>query len=342
MKSETRGERNVMISTSPLVSVIVPCYNRADLIGRAIESVQGQTFRDWELIVVDDGSSDNLAESLQVYADDARIRLVCHPHNRGEPAARNAGIVAALGHFVAFLDSDDTWLPKKLDRQIAAVMAMPDPDRVLCVTQTLVILSDRRWIIRPQRGPAPGRSFGEFLYNDGGFTSFNSFFLARSLARQFPFREHLRNGVDHLFFLEVGASGAAYVLVQEPLDVYHNDVRPDRASLSDDLAKVRSFFQQFSDQAASFVPPHVIVAAEARFLSGPLWKTAPAASLKLLLRARRSGALSARQVAMLFCRNAMPRRAYDAVRHWLSAVQQGIAIKRFECGEAERGVHRVR
>lgn len=303
---------------SPVVSVIVPCYNRANLIETAIASVQSQTFQDWELVVVDDGSSDNLREVLLRYADDPRIRLVCHTKNRGEPAARNTGIELALGRFIAFLDSDDEWLSEKLERQVAAVLAMPDPDKVFCVTQTLIMLSDNRRIIRPRRGPAAGRSFAEFLYNDGGFAQSSSFFLSTALARQFPFRETLTQMVDHLFFMEVGASGATYVLVASPLTIWHNEARPDRVSLSDSLAKWRGTVQLFFDSAANLLPPHVRLACEARFLSGVLWQISPAESLALLLRARRNRALSTRQVVVLFCRNAMPSRIYDTIRHWLA------------------------
>ena len=198
------------MSGTPLISVIIPCYNRAHIIGQAVNAVRQQTLTDWELIIVDDGSADDLAAALAPYSRDARIRLVRHARNRGEPAARNTGIAEARGRFVAFLNSDDLWLPEKLARQAEAVLATPDPDRLFCVTRAVVVLSADHRIIRPLSGPAPGRSFSEFLYNDGGFAQSSSFFLAKSLAARFPFREDLRQMVDHLFFIEVGAAGAQY------------------------------------------------------------------------------------------------------------------------------------
>jgi hypothetical protein len=311
-----------MSLVSPLVSVVIPCYNRAHLVGRAIDSVLCQSFPDWEVVVVDDGSCDGLAAALRSYVEVPRVRLVCHARNLGEPTARNTGISAAFGRFVAFLDSDDEWRPRKLERQIAAVMAMPDPDRVFCVTQTLVLLSDRSQVVRPLRRPIPGRSFAEFLYNDGGFAQSSSFLLATSLAKRFPFRPHLTQMVDHLFFIEVGASGADYVLVPEPLTVWHNEAGPDRVSLSDTQEKWLTTMQCFREQAAGLLPPHVLAACEARFMSGILWRTAPLESLKLLWRAQRTGALSTSQVATLFCRNALPQSAYNAARHWLAALQR--------------------
>jgi glycosyltransferase involved in cell wall biosynthesis len=102
----------------PKVSVIIPTYNRAHLIGRSIKSVLDQTFIDFELIVVDDGSTDNTEEVVKAY-NDQRIRYIRYTKNRGAPAARNTGIRAARGEYIAFNDSDDEWLPQKLERQMA-------------------------------------------------------------------------------------------------------------------------------------------------------------------------------------------------------------------------------
>jgi len=312
----------------PLISIIIPCYNRAHLIARAITSVTRQTFPDWELIIVDDGSSDNLASVLQEHHADPRIRLIRHSKNLGEPAARNTGIEVAAGRFIAFLDSDDEWLPEKLERQLAAVMARPDPDRVICVTHTIVMLAANRHIIRPVQSPAPGRTFAEFLYNDGGFAQSSSFFVAKSLAERFPFRESLTQMVDHLFFIELGAAGAEYVLVAEPLTIWHNETRPDRVSFADTIGKWRATVKYFIEQASPLVPEHVLIACEARFLSGLLWRTAPLESLKLLLRAWVTGALSTKQTLRLFCRNVLPVKIYDGARHFLDRLQRYVARTR--------------
>lgn len=105
---------------SPLVSIITPAYRAAAVIGPTIESVLGQTFRDLEMLVVDDCSPDETVPVLERYAGaDTRLRCLRHVENRGPGAARNTALAAATGRFVAFLDSDDVWLPQKLERQIA-------------------------------------------------------------------------------------------------------------------------------------------------------------------------------------------------------------------------------
>lgn len=310
-------------SDAPLVSVIIPCFNRAHIISPAIRSVQAQTLKNWELLIVDDGSADDLAGALgPLMAADGRIRVIRHAQNRGEPASRNTGIAAALGRFIAFLDSDDSWLPQKLERQAEATLAAVDPENVVCVTRTLVVLSETRRIIRPIAPPARGRSFGEFLYNDGGFVQSSSLFLSRSLAARFPFREHLRNMVDHLFFMELGAAGAQYLLIPNPLTVWNNVQRPDRSSTGASVAKLRTDFALFRAEAAGIAPPHVLLAAEARFLTADLWKVSPAESVQLLWRAYHGGALTASQALRLLSRNALPNQTYDQLRHWLTCVMR--------------------
>ncbi len=106
--------------STPQVSVILPTYNRAPLLPRAMRSVLAQTFRDLELIVVDDASSDDTADVIRQF-DDPRIRVLRHESNRGGSAARNTGIEAARGRYIAFQDSDDEWMLDKLCRQVAAM-----------------------------------------------------------------------------------------------------------------------------------------------------------------------------------------------------------------------------
>jgi glycosyltransferase involved in cell wall biosynthesis len=108
---------------NPLVSVIIPTYNRGWILKEAIDSVLAQDYKDFELIVVDDGSTDNTREILDSYGRDL---IVLRQANRGVSAARNRGIAEAHGRLVAFLDSDDIWLPRKLLRQVDFFNSIPD------------------------------------------------------------------------------------------------------------------------------------------------------------------------------------------------------------------------
>ncbi len=104
---------------NPTVSVVIPTYNRAHIVGRAVKSVLGQTYQDWEIVVVDDGSKDDTRAAVEAFHE-PRIRFIAHERNQGQCAAWNTGINAARGKYVAFLDSDDEWLPEKLAKSVEA------------------------------------------------------------------------------------------------------------------------------------------------------------------------------------------------------------------------------
>lgn len=115
----------------PTVSVIIPTYNRASVLKRAIESVLAQDFHDFEIVVVDDGSTDNTPEVLASYQQICVIRQ----DHRGVSAARNAGTARASGRLITFLDSDDLWLPGKLSVQVAFLNT--NPDALICQTEEI-------------------------------------------------------------------------------------------------------------------------------------------------------------------------------------------------------------
>lgn len=120
----------------PQVSVIIPAYNREATIGRAIRSVLSQSFNDLELIVVDDCSTDGTRAVVQG-VDDRRIRYMRHERNLGAAAARNTGIRSAQGQILAFLDSDDEWLPQKLGEQVELLNKAPKSTEGNCTGYSL-------------------------------------------------------------------------------------------------------------------------------------------------------------------------------------------------------------
>lgn len=105
--------------STPLISVIIPSYNRAHIIEKSVRSVLAQTFADFELLIIDDGSTDNTREVIEGMKD-GRIRYV-YQENAGACAARNHGISLAQGQYVAFHDSDDLWYPDKLEKQLHCI-----------------------------------------------------------------------------------------------------------------------------------------------------------------------------------------------------------------------------
>lgn len=113
-----------MTNSSPLVSIILPTYNGAPFLPESVESILAQTYNPYEVIIVDDGSTDNTKEVLKPFAQ--KIRYINLEQNKGLPVARNTGIRLAQGEYIAFIDADDLWLPEKLQTNVEYFGRHPD------------------------------------------------------------------------------------------------------------------------------------------------------------------------------------------------------------------------
>lgn len=137
-------------SPSPLVSIIIPTYNRKPYLKEALESVFNQTHRNLEVIIVDDASTDGTAELVEeLIADEPRARLIRKDRNQGACHSRNLGLDAATGTYIKFFDSDDVLLPQAIERQLAHFAENPNADLVACQTTIIeedkVVDIDRPW-----------------------------------------------------------------------------------------------------------------------------------------------------------------------------------------------------
>ncbi|NML12856.1 glycosyltransferase family 2 protein [Sphingobium sp. AR-3-1] len=295
----------------PTVSVIVPHFNRQDLIVPTLESLNAQSFVDWELIVVDDASLEDPTALVQTTVPGARVIL--QPENRGPAAARNAGIDAARGRFVAFLDSDDHWEPEKLERQITSVLAAPNPDAIFCAVRTRVVDAEGRERVRPSRPVQAGEKFADFLYVSGEFAQSSSMLLTQRVAAKVRFREDLRQYEDHMFFIECGNAGLTYLLIEESLVVWRNDNRPDRLGHSDNLDKG----QHFLNVAGDALSERACLAFQTRFLGPRMLRKSPVKAVKIAFKALHKRAVSPRDIVLLLVKTVMPAGAYAKLKSQL-------------------------
>jgi glycosyltransferase involved in cell wall biosynthesis len=179
----------------PKVSVIIPAYNPGSYLDEAIQSVVAQTFTDWECIVVDDGSTENLSRIEKM---DPRIRLIRQP-NRGVSAARNNAILNSTGEYIAFLDADDLYLPTKLEKQVKLMIL--DPRIGYCHTSFRLI--DAAGVdIGPGYKCFAAETHTEMLEH-GGFLCGTSIVTRRAIASAGLFDPLLRSGEDYDFALRV-------------------------------------------------------------------------------------------------------------------------------------------
>ena len=212
----------------PAVSIIMPAYNVAPYVADAVRSALAQTFADFELIVVDDGSKDSTAEVVNGLArEDRRVRLV-QQSNRGLAGARNTALRAARGDFFALLDSDDTWEPEFLQAQLAVLNARPEVD---IVTGNGWYLDGPRHsqLARPYPDSRPDPVLASILADEW------SVFIMSVMRRRVytaigPFDEAMRSNEDYDFWLRAALAGFSFARNDRPLGHYR--VRSDSLSAS--------------------------------------------------------------------------------------------------------------
>jgi len=220
-----------MRKENPLVSVIIPTYNRGWILKEAIDSVLAQDFTDFELIVVDDGSNDNTHDILNFYKEDI---LVLQQENKGVSSARNRGIVSASGKFIAFLDSDDLWLPKKLSMQLDFFNA--NPDALICQTEEKWLRNGIRVNPKKRHKKLSGDIFEPSLYLC--LVSPSAVMIKRSLFKKTGmFDESLPACEDYDIWLRISSRDPVY-LIDTPLIIKRGG-HDDQLSRSSGLDRYR-------------------------------------------------------------------------------------------------------
>ncbi len=210
---------------APFFSVIVPVFNRASQLRAALDSVRAQTFQDFEIIVVDDGSADDPRAVVEAIGD-PRIRFI-RQENKGGGAARNTGIDAAKGRFIAPLDSDDMFLPHHLERMQALLENSPG---AVGYARILVDRGQGRTFLKPPRAIRAGEDMAEYLLCDRGFVPTITLAVDREMARRVRYHPHLRAAEDVDFAVRLAWEGLNFRMVEEPGAVWTDLHDPNRSS----------------------------------------------------------------------------------------------------------------
>jgi glycosyltransferase involved in cell wall biosynthesis len=206
--------------STPEVSVIIPAYNAARYLSDSITSVIGQSYAAWELVVVDDGSTDNTAEIAGTFLSDERIRII-KQSNKGVSAARNAGINVARGRYITFLDADDAYLPENIAKKYSILIQNPSIDFVYC---DAIMCDGNLNEEHIEKGVATDNLFRKVIEWKGESipaSSSNIFVKARLMKEKFRFDEQLSNCADRYMKIMLAIYALAYYL-PEALIKYRN------------------------------------------------------------------------------------------------------------------------
>ena len=211
--------------TTPFFSVIVPVFNRAHVLERALRSVLVQSYQDFEIVVVDDGSSDNPKAVLDKIRD-GRIRYL-RQENQGGGMARNTGINAARGRFIAPLDSDDVFLPLHLERMR---LLLDGTENVVGYARVLVNRGDERMFLKPPRAIGTNEDMAEYLLCGRGFVPTITIVVEREVAQRVRYHPKLRAAEDTDFAIRLALEGCRFEMTAEPGAIWNDLNDPARAS----------------------------------------------------------------------------------------------------------------
>lgn len=201
--------------SAPAVSVVIPLYNRAHLIAQTVQSVLDQTVQDFEVVIVDDGSTDDPEPAVAAIGD-PRLRLI-RQESTGANTARNTGIDAARADVVALLDSDDRFLPHHLKAALTALEGAPD--RVI-YARILVDRGQGRTFLKPPRAIRPGEAMADYLLCDRGFVQTSTVVLPTVLARKVRYLDGLPYGQDTDFAIRLAHAGAHFRMLEDPSAIW--------------------------------------------------------------------------------------------------------------------------
>lgn len=223
-------EVSALSGEHPLVSVIVPTFNREHCLERALKSVQAQDYTEWEFVIADDASTDGTYELAEKLAEaEPRIRLLPRAErNQGAASARNRAMAAAKGKYLALLDSDDEWLPGKLSRQVAAMEAA-DESVGICFTGAKILknggprfaldIPKKEWEADPLSYIAIGHL---------PFTTSTTMLKRECFAKVGGMELSLRRGQDAEFFMRIFFNGFGLTTIQEVYTVMNLETRKSR------------------------------------------------------------------------------------------------------------------
>ena len=287
----------------PLFSVVIPCYNRADSILPTLSSVREQTLDDWECLIIDDGSNDGKSLLRRVEnLGDSRFRVI-RRENGGGGAARNTGVIEAQGDFIAFLDSDDLFLPEKLARFAEVV----EPNETLAwYAPTYVDRGVRKRWVRPSRAIGPHEDMGEYLFVDNEFIQTSTIVVPTLVARKTAFDPTLRKGQDLDFCLRLHAAGVRFKMLPDPLTVWMDASEVGRTSHRPGYEAQMAWLENTKGIMTPAASHGYRATVLAYYLSG----TRPFTAMKYILSGWLFGGVPSKVVIRQILRSFMPRRLY--------------------------------
>jgi len=306
---------------APFFSVVIPVYNRARVLPGVVDSVLRQTDQDFEIIVVDDGSTDNPRAVVEDFHD-PRVRYE-RKENGGGGSARNRGIDLARGKFVAFLDSDDVFLPHHLATMRGIVEGRKN---VAGYARMIVERGHGRSFLKPPRAIAANEHMATYLLCDRGFVPTITLVVAKDVAQRVRYNEKLPFGQDTDFAIRLHLAGCRFVMAEEPGAIWRDLPDPGRASAGRKGQRLRTWLEDMKPR----IPEKAYHGGRGWVIAKGVADHHRSKALRLYLTALRHGCYRPRLAFVIFLQIFTPDHVYRALADSIIALFRGRVWSRTE------------
>ncbi|MBZ6489059.1 glycosyltransferase family 2 protein [Priestia aryabhattai] len=240
-----------MEENGSLISVIIPTFNRKDAVIRAIKSVLNQTYKNIEVLVIDDASTDGTKGVIKDISD-GRVKYFELENNTKGTMPRNFGIEKSTGEYIAFLDSDDEWLPNKLELQLDYIKSHEiESSPVLCFTNANILINKKKTIEVKNKECYFEDDIVNYIFEKNNFVQTSTFMIKADIAKKVQFDPKLTKHQDYDFCIRLQNKGVKFLLLEKNLTLYYSDTNSNQIS-SFSVEKIKTSMNWFNENEKYF------------------------------------------------------------------------------------------
>lgn len=297
----------------PFFSVVIPTYNRSADVCRAVKSILQQTDQDFEIIVVDDAGTDNTVQKLLTLGD-SRIHYIRQEQNMGAKAARNRGIQAAKGQWLCLLDSDDEWLPQRLEFLRETIQSQSSPHNNVFWSSLVFNRGNGVTSIKPERSKPKDQSLFDYLLCNDGLMQTSTLAVSLKVAQKINFNTNVLGHDDYQFLYDLEQAGYEFVHDNRPQVIWNNEDDASRVSYANRLKKYSQWIEIYGDAMS----PKALAAYKATNLAMCYSGLGLIKSYGYIVQALIKRAIPVRRGILMLLRVTLPAIAYSKLVSTLS------------------------
>ncbi|WP_155010343.1 glycosyltransferase family 2 protein [Priestia megaterium] len=290
-----------------LISVIIPTFNRKDAVIRAIKSVLNQTYKNIEVLIIDDASTDGTKDVIKNISD-VRVKYFVLKENTKGTLPRNFGIEKSTGEYIAFLDSDDEWFPNKLELQLDYIKSHEtESDPILCFTNANILINKKKTIKVKNEKCFLEDDIVNYIFEKNNFVQTSTFMIRAEIAKQVQFDSTLTKHQDYDFCIRLQNKGVKFLLLEKNLTLYYSDINSNQIS-SFSVEKIKTSMEWFNKNEKYFNENSKRMFIIQNYLYFYILDNKKKLALKIVLKAYKEKIISLKKVIKVFLSMLIPKK----------------------------------